>query len=381
MKSFWKIYRVSNWIQSLIPLLLGHIFFFVLFFKISFNIWLAKLIILFLISSFGFAGFGYLLNEFFDMKTDHAAGKLNVLQHISNASFVIYLSISIVLALIPWAFLPISINIIALLSIQILFFLLYSIPSIKFKEKPFLSNILDSSYAYLIPFLLVCELASIISNQSLDSILFLTFSSMLFAVGFTNLFIHQLIDLEFDKSVGTLSTPVFLGPDKSRIVLVFLLILSVLCTFFFCVNLIFHNLYWIGLLMVFLLLLLSCFRKTDLSFRHTLQNEMNFGLCLNQFYQFYLPLYYLVLLSLQSLIWWIVLFLFMFLFHNLKSIKEKLLLFIPLLQLLIYLIKKIKNFIAISINQLLYLVFRLFGADLVKEKKSAWEFLKKKWKQ
>jgi hypothetical protein len=129
------------------------------------------------------------------------------------------------------------------------------------------------------------------------------------------------------------------------------------------------------------LLLVSCFRNKDSSVKSALQNEINFGLFLNQFYQFYLPVSYLVLLSFESRIWWIVLFLFIFVFQNLKSLKEKLLLFIPLLQLLIFLVKKIKKFTSIIVNQLLYLGFRLFGVDLVKEKKSAWEFLKKKWKQ
>lgn len=381
MRSFWKIYRVSNWIQSLIPLLLGHIFFFVLFFKISVNIWLAKLILLFLISSFGFAGFGYIINEFFDKKTDQAAGKLNVLQNSSISSFVIYLSISIGLAVSPWFFLPISINILGLLSIQILFFLLYSLPSIRLKEKPFLSNILDASYAYLIPFLLVREFATIISNQSFESILFLIFSMMLFVVGFTNLFIHQLLDLANDKSARTLSTPIFLGPDNSRKTMILLLVLSVFCTFLFCVVLIFNHLNWSGLLVIFFLLLISSFRNKDSSVESAFENEINFGLFLNQFYQFYLPIFYLGLLCCQSWIWWIVLILFIFVFQNLKSLKEKLLLFIPLLQLLIFLVKKIKKITSSIGNQILYLSFRLFGVDLVKEKKSAWEFLKKKCKQ
>ena len=91
--------RAKDWRFSFIPQIFGNIYLWLLLFKIDFGIKGLILLLLSLITSFGFAALGYLINEYFDQEDDAKAGKINKLKFIPKL-YLIKLIIIILLILL-----------------------------------------------------------------------------------------------------------------------------------------------------------------------------------------------------------------------------------------------------------------------------------------
>ncbi|TXI85337.1 MAG: hypothetical protein E6Q37_06590 [Crocinitomicaceae bacterium] len=379
MSEVWRVYRMSNWYHSLIPLLLGHVFFFVLYLQIPTSFELAYCIVLFLISAFGFAGFGFLVNDFFDKESDFLAGKPNRLQETKLSHVVCYLLLSLMIAIFPWFFLPVSTTTISLIIAQFILYLLYSLPFLRFKARPFISNVIDAGYAYLIPFLLTANVMSLFSNQIIDVYVYLGFSVMLLLVGFTNLLIHQWFDREFDVASSIRSTPIWIGPIRTEKLMHFLIVLIVIFILSNFLMLSVTDPQWWSVVFVFVFLINEMVQTYSSSKDNSIQREINAGFRLNQFFQFYLPVVCLILLAYSSPIWLGILFLFVRFSQKKWPLRQRLKPFSPIFPALVFGLRKLKSITSFLINRFVYWAFRVVGIDLIHEKKSAIQFLKEKW--
>ena len=75
--------RAKDWRFSFLPQIFGNLYLWLILFDIPFSISSVLLLILSLITSFGFAALGYFINEFFDKKDDENYNKVNKLLRLA----------------------------------------------------------------------------------------------------------------------------------------------------------------------------------------------------------------------------------------------------------------------------------------------------------
>ena len=201
--------RISDWWNSKVAMLVGWSYFFVLLSDVGPKSYLV-LFPLILIWLFSTAGFGYYINDCFDIEIDKKASKPNsVAQHSKFKRFFTPLflaTISIGSALFLLWDSPLFI---AVVGFQLLLFILYSVPPFRWKEVPYLDIITDSLYAQVIP---VSVMALVIfANQTgpIEAFHIVIFSSVLcwaFLSGLRNILEHQVLDFQNDKVSGVSNT-------------------------------------------------------------------------------------------------------------------------------------------------------------------------------
>jgi 4-hydroxybenzoate polyprenyltransferase len=143
--------RISDWWNSKVAMLVGWSYFFILLSDVGPKSYLV-LFPLILIWLFSTAGFGYYINDCFDIEIDQKASKPNsVAQHSKFKRFFTPLflaTISIGSALFLFWDRPIFVPVVGF---QLLLFILYSAPPFRWKEVPYLDIVTDSLYAQVIP--------------------------------------------------------------------------------------------------------------------------------------------------------------------------------------------------------------------------------------
>ena len=232
MQRTWQKYsslilatRAKDWRFSFIPQIFGNLYLWLILFKIPFSGKSILLLILSLITSFGFAALGYFINEFFDKESDTKAGKINKLMLISGSKqFALFVCIML-FTFLPWIVLPYNQNSLFLIALQIILFVVYAMPPFRFKQLPYLSIITDALYAYILPLLLSFYTYSLFVKSTPIDIIFLVFyAALLLVAGIRNIIIHYINDIFKDKKSGIITLPRILGVNGTNNLLKFLLV-------------------------------------------------------------------------------------------------------------------------------------------------------------
>ena len=159
-------------------------------------------ILLFLIATIGIAGFGYLLNDLFDMKEDQKTNSRNVASQLGLSRLTPLLLLMLAIGCLPWLVLPLGWPGISLIGLEFALFALYSIPPVRLKERGLLGIVADALYAYVVPTLVawltfahLCEVATPAWFGGLVAIWGL-------ALGIRHMLRHQVYDLSRDRQAG-----------------------------------------------------------------------------------------------------------------------------------------------------------------------------------
>lgn len=362
-----KPFRAEDWWIGKASLLVGLVYLFTIYFQIPFErfgIWA----VCSLITIIGFASLGYLLNDFFDQEKDKLAGKKNFLLNTSAAQKIAYFCFALLMLFTPWYYLPYDIFTIVLVVLQLLLFLLYSVPGIRLKERGLVGLITDALYAHSIPAVMAVHTYALISNKTTNVVWIAVLFAWQFCVGLRNILLHQLNDSDADQLSNTKTftnkygvpiTNSFLNGLRLTELLILLILVSMLCIqnqwFFVCV---------VGI--VLSLLLFLSMDKTNgyryyfpnLLYDHLLPISFIVILCLND-------IRFLLLLPIQLLLFsgkWLITLLVSFeLLHNWNRIKNGCL----------AIFHTILVGIKLGVNWLVYLLFKAIGVDLIKEKTDA----------
>jgi 4-hydroxybenzoate polyprenyltransferase len=366
---YYNLIRPSGWRYSFLPLVMGFCYLWIIFFELPFSKNCITLLTLFFISSIGFSASGFLINEYFDIEYDRQAGKKNFLSGLSGVVIFLLVTLGLVLALIPWIHLPANNFSKGLIITELLLFILYSATGIRLKEIWFLSGIADSLYAYVIPLTLSFNTFYLYSGNQIIPSLFLSFLLFcFFLVGYRNYLFHQIQDLENDSKTKNLTLPKKFGIAFSKNVIVLLIIFEII---------LFPLSVYFGFkskkILILLCAIYFCYLLCHFIFFLLRRNvNLNFN---NSFYQVIMPVFFLIWLVFSDLIWGIVLAI-----HSIilipAFIREKF-----FLSLYILYRQLIFSPLSVIVNQLIYYLFCLMGVDLIKEKKSAAEYLKSIFKK
>lgn len=312
--------RYNEWWRFKVPFLLGIYFWQIDFATIPMEVfWLnAALLVVWM---FGAAGFGYFVNDCFDIEQDAAAGKPNRSGSLSVATRLLVAMGLLTIALLPWYWLPGNFTSALLIAFHLLSFLLYSIPPIRFKERYYLGAITDALYSYFLPVLLVAYTAWLVNNLPPNYYVpinnqALALAAWAMAAGLRNIIQHHILDRRKDRISGTANIINRYGLRFNVNLLRGLFIPLEIVLFAVAVHFTGHYealLY--GLLVFF------CFWQLLPVVRINLRQPPNFRLdlglfTLNAFYEIYLPFGFLIAFAIAQPWYWATILPYHFFFPN-----------------------------------------------------------------
>jgi 4-hydroxybenzoate polyprenyltransferase len=207
--------RAREWLVSRILFNLSILFCFLLISNKSI-IDEAAILLPILIYILSIGSFGYLFNDIFDQKNDKIAGRSNFSSALSPFLIVFIIAVLLIIGTVPFLFLLKNYHTYyILLGIQLLLFVLYSLPWIRLKETS--SGVFcDALYSYVFPGIIVLSIAivnlEIDTHLSLEFVLLLTW---LILLGFRSIVFHQISDLENDLMANQKTFAVRVSKEKS----------------------------------------------------------------------------------------------------------------------------------------------------------------------
>ena len=365
--------RAKDWRFSFVPFVMGCVYLWLVWFDVHFSIESVILVGLSLFTTFGFAAFGYFINEYFDREVDKKAGKINKMELLKPIHRLMLFFVILAVVFLPWLGLPSDGFSHVLIALEISLFLLYSLPFLRFKERPWVAGIVDASYAYVVPLLLSFHTYALYSEKPGIPLFLPFFLSAVFLVGYRNIAIHQVDDLFKDMRAHIRTLPQALGPICTnrlmRLMMAGELLLFLLAFFFLGFSI---PPFWLWMPLFPLLVIYRLLRMEGSLFgRYFCIEPVRHAP--DVMYLILLPLFSLLLLSISDLYWTLLLFL-----HLLVLVPKNLLVWVYI-NVVKRTILAIRHGLGYIINHAIYYLFRLFGVDLVKEQKSALGYVKHKW--
>lgn len=347
-----NLFRANEWLISKVAPIMGIVYLVVLFYGTGFS---APPLMLFMamLTALGFAAFGYFLNDLFDIESDTKAGKPNAAAKLAAPFRFIVLFLLLLLALLPWFFLPHNSLSLILIAIQLAAFVLYAVPPFRFKNNPVLSVLADALYAHCVPLVLAFHTFGLLSEKPVPVVLLVGLAAWQFMSGIRYFFNHLALDRELDfanglKTLATLKgnkwlhklTANFILPFEILFFLFFLLCLpDPLQLSFFISNV---------LILIFIYVLIPLILGLPLD----IFTAYNFKkIPLDFFYQQLFPLLVLIFLSIRSP--WFLLLLF---FHQLVFNKPP-----------VFILKFLRRMLSLAVNYGIY-YFRKFVLFYTEEK-------------
>lgn len=312
--------RYHEWWRFKVPFLLGIYFWQINFGLVSVGaLWgFAALLIVWM---FGAAGFGYFINDCFDIDQDAAAGKPNRAASIGFAQRWLVAAALLLIALAPWYWLPTFFASWVLIGMHLLSFLFYSIPPVRLKERYYFGALTDALYSYFLPVVLVAYTAWLINNLPPNyfipnSAQALSLAAWALSAGLRNIIQHHILDRRKDRLSGTANIINRFGLRFNVNLLRAVFIPLEVLLFAFAVHFTGqYNGVLLGLLAFFCCW--SLLPVVRINLRQKGVFRLDFGLfTLNTFYEMYLPFAFLVLFSLANPWYWLLVLPYHLLFPN-----------------------------------------------------------------
>jgi 4-hydroxybenzoate polyprenyltransferase len=158
--------------------------------------------VLFVAACVGIAGFGHLVNDYFDRRTDRLSGAPNLVGDRTTGSLVAQSIGVAALAWIPWLWLPTDAVILSLLVLEFVLFLLYSLPVIRLKERGLLGPVTDSLYSYTVSTSVAALVFAKLAQLHLPVGFSLSMAGWSFLLGLRQILAHQILDASRDARAG-----------------------------------------------------------------------------------------------------------------------------------------------------------------------------------
>lgn len=311
-----NIIRANKWWSVIPPQILGWIYFCLLATHSPVTLhWQNH--VAFFVSLISISTFGYLLNDFFDVEADKVAGKKNALAEFSIYIRLLFVILALGMGIVAWFFItPFRPGATALLALQIIALAAYSAPPLRLKEKNMAGILTDAFYGHINPVFIAITAywvgysQSNMAGLSLLALLFLCTTLK----GIRNILLHQLDDRRKDRlsdiktfvtQNGALFTLYFIN-NLLPFEILFTVLLVVLISYFFPP-------FFLSLLLFAVFTYLK-FSGWKLSYLPKRQLKFKFLHFINDYYEGWIPVFFLILLSVGDNRFLIVLLLHLVLF-------------------------------------------------------------------
>ncbi|MBV8782131.1 MAG: UbiA family prenyltransferase [Phycisphaerae bacterium] len=169
----------------------------------------------FCLSFVGIAGFGFLLNDIFDIEVDAQAGKSNAAASLRPPVRWALIACLLTAGIIPWLFLPRNVFNLSGLSVQVLLLVIYAAPPLRLKDRGFAGAMADALYGHVVPAWIAAFTFMSPSRIIHHWLLWSFAAAWLMAHGLRNILLHQLDDRHADRFGG--ASTFIAGHDPARI--------------------------------------------------------------------------------------------------------------------------------------------------------------------
>lgn len=238
-----------------------------------------------------------ILNDITDVEEDRAAGKNNNMAKYSRIKQFLFLSIPIFLALLFCWFLRKNIFALTFYLLSYVSFTLYSLPPFRLKQRGVLGLIADASGSQMLPSLFAVACMSYFSNYQLSINEILTLAVWSLCFGLRGILWHQFHDLENDVRSGLCT--IVQRMEKTSTMVTGVIIITIELTAFLWLFHTIGNYYLYITLVIYLIYMLYRRRKTNLQIIIMKYTRPNFDIIMNVYYQVFLPISILVLISIN----------------------------------------------------------------------------------
>ncbi len=323
----------------------------------------------------GFASFGYLVNDLFDIKKDTKAGKKNFLAGKPTPLVILFFLLSGSLMLWPWGYFENNRYSGTMVITELVLFIIYSAPPIRLKERGVWGLIIDALYAHALPVVLISYTYSLEGNKvfPLAPVFLLFIWQML--NGIRNILLHQADDMQTDKKTNVKNFVSRMSPDSFRATIQYLISGELVFSCSFFLILFFNNrLFTICLFVILGLSAIAYYLFGKKGIGQMLKSGWKFFP--NNIYEKWLPVCNLIVLSIMSVVFIPVLLLHVALFNTGFYIETFKIIYPALRDAVLHVVIIPLKIVA---NHIIYYSLRIFGVDLKKENTSVLDYLRKRW--
>ncbi len=324
-----KLFRTNTWWNAVVPQVLGWMY---LCLRVNMHgpyIHL-RLVVSFFIALISISVFGYLFNDLCDVESDKKAGKKNALGQFPFAARLIIVSLPLLAGFAAWYDIGAQTIANILFGLQILALVLYSLPPVRLKERGVLGVFADAFYGHINPVLITLFTFASgrigIVEATLLSVLLLCITLK----GIRNILLHQLDDRKNDKRAGIQTFVVRNGAYPTLLFVNNLLIFEILVTVLLALT--FGAVYPPFFLWTLLFFIITYFKFSGWKLRDLPKRQLKFKFLyfLNDYYEGWVPVFFLIMLCIvqPQLSFLLILHLILFpgfvtkLWNDIKTIRE-----------------------------------------------------------
>jgi hypothetical protein len=280
-------------------------------------------LIVYLVAVIGIAGFGHVFLDIFDVEEDRLLGKSNLWAPLTGVRRVGLVAVLLAASLLPWTVLPLNRIGVLLVALEFVMFLMYAVPPIRLKSRGFPGIAADSMYAHTRPALWTWIPFSILAGSAVSRWFPVALAIWTFTVGVRHLLQHQVIQLESDATAGALTHAVRRGRESTLRLIVGRVLPIEVAAFSFLLGIMAANMMLIPVtFLIYALWQLSKFRFLWLS-RLSLAASPDADratvagtLVMTRFYERWLPVLVLLLLSVRTPAYTVLLMVHLILFRT-----------------------------------------------------------------
>ena len=171
--------------------------------------------LLFLVSCVGLAGFGYLLNDWTDLAQDRAVGQPNLMAARREPERLAALGLSLVVAAVPWPFLPHQLPVVPLLLGEVALLTAYSVPPLRLKGRGSWGVLADALYGYTLLLVVSLEVFGRVVHVDAPAAFWLPLVAWSLTLGARHVITHQLGRVRRDESFDVRTLAVRMGWDTT----------------------------------------------------------------------------------------------------------------------------------------------------------------------
>lgn len=319
-----KIFRTAIWWNAIVPQVLGWIYFCwlcngVQFFKYIYPAEFLFVVACFFVSLISISAFGYLFNDWCDVKADAIAGKNNRLGSLPPVLRFVLVLVPLLIGYFFW--MPVSLIATVLLALQIVALIIYSAPPVRLKNRSFWGVAADAFYGHINP-VFITLFAFHFFDEADSWYKFLIASVLFVAVtlkGVRNILLHQLDDRKKDRLAGIQTFVVKNGALFSLYLINNLLLFEIISTVILSLVISFFFPPFFLCLLFFSIVTYLKFSGWKLADVPQRQLKFKFLYFLNDYYEGWVPVFFLILLSVKQPVFLFLLLLHLFLFPSFIS--------------------------------------------------------------
>ena len=327
----FKIVRFNNWWSIIIPQILGWIYFCEITASHPFLMEDSRRVGLFFLGVIAIAAFGYLFNDYCDVDSDRISGKKNLLENFNRATRAGIVLIPLVIGITAWTCVHAGAITKTLYALQIIALVIYSAPPIRLKERSWLGIAADAFYGHINPAFFTLGTFVCWDFTFGQSVLFITVLIIATTLkGIRNILLHQLDDRKKDRFAGIQTFVVKNGGLFSLYLVNNLLLFEIISTVILSLVISFFFPPFFSCLLFFSIVTYLKFSGWKLADVPQRQLKFKFLYFLNDYYEGWVPVFFLILLSVKQPVFLFLLLLHLFLFppfiiklwKDLKTIKQ-----------------------------------------------------------